>query len=177
MEGGPLPSCSNSIGPTGDKFPSSRTKGSFMKGKNAAEDRTNPAKSTLESVHSGDAFARLVGTELIELEPGFARARLKVTDDVVNFHRMAHGGAIFTLADLACEAAGNSLGAPAVAIQTNIHFLTAGKAGDVLTATAKLTGRVESFGIIEFGVKNQEGRLLSSGQQIIAFKRQRSYPA
>jgi acyl-CoA thioesterase len=142
-----------------------------MKGKKAEEDRKNLSKSTLETIHSGDAFARLVGTELLELEPGLARASLKITDKVVNFHRMAHGGAIFTLADLACEAAGNSLGVPAVAIQTNIHFLAAGRAGDVLTATAELTGRVESCGVIEFGVKNQEGRLLSSGQQIIAFKR------
>jgi acyl-CoA thioesterase len=148
-----------------------------MKRKKAEGQQKDPSKSTLERVHSDDAFARLVGTELVELEPGFARARLEVTDDVVNFQRMAHGGAIFTLADLACEAAGNSLGAPAVAIQTNIHFLTAGKAGDLLTATAKLTGRVESFGVIEFGVKNQEGRLLSSGQQIIAFKRQQPHPA
>ncbi|MBW1816893.1 MAG: hotdog fold thioesterase [Deltaproteobacteria bacterium] len=123
----------------------------------------------LGKIRSGDAFARLAGTELLELQPGFARAELKVTENTVNFHDMAHGGAIFTLADLACEAAGNSCG-EAVAVQTDIHFLAAGRCGDLLTATAKMTGRIQSFGVIDFEITNQAGRLLSMGKQTVIFK-------
>jgi len=86
---------------------------------------------------------------------------------------MAHGGAIFTLADLTCEAAGNSFGEPAVALQTNIHFLSPGMCGDFLTATAKFTSRVESFGVIAFEVRNHEGCLLSTGQQTIIFRKRK----
>lgn len=124
----------------------------------------------LEKINSDDAFAKLTGTELLELQPGFARATLQITENTVNVYDMAHGGAIFTLGDLACEAAGNSYGKTAIAVQTNIHYLAAGKRGDVLTATAKMTSRIESFGVIDFEITNQAGRLLSMGQQTVIFK-------
>ncbi|MCJ7683647.1 MAG: hotdog fold thioesterase [Desulfobacteraceae bacterium] len=135
-----------------------------------AEDRGEFSESMLGKISSGDAFAKLVGMNLLELQPGFARAALKVTENTVNVHDMAHGGAIFTLADLACEAAGNSYGKMAIAVQTNIHFLAAGKCGDLLTATAKMTSRIESFGVIDFEITNKTGRLLSKGQQTVIFK-------
>ena len=137
------------------------------------EDRTKLTTSIREQITSGDNFAKLVGTELIDIQPGFARATLKITEQLVNFHNMAHGGAIFALADLICEAAGNSLGEPAVAVQTNIHFLAPGQCGDLLTATGKLNSRIESFGVIEFEVINQDGLLLSKGQQTIIFRKKK----
>ena len=135
-----------------------------------AEDRGELSEAMLEKINSGDAFAKWAGTDLLELRPGFARASLKITENTVNVHEMAHGGAIFTLADLACEAAANSYGKTAIAVQTNIHFLAAGKCGDLLMSTARLTSRVESFGIIAFEIKNETGRLISTGQQTVIFK-------
>jgi len=46
----------------------------------------------------------------------------------------------------------------------------AGKSGDLLEATAKVTNRSNRIGLVEFEVRNQEGLLLSTGQQIIYFK-------
>jgi acyl-CoA thioesterase len=80
---------------------------------------------------------------------------------------------MFSVADQACEAAGNSYGEPAVALQNNLHFLTAGRSGDILEATAKLTNRSSRVGLIEFEVRNHEGHLLAIGQQLIYFKRTR----
>jgi len=124
-----------------------------------------------DKVNANDTFARLIQMKLLEIQPGFARATLPVTDQTVNLYQMAHGGAIFSVADQACEAAGNSFGKPAVALQHNIHFLAPGKSGDILEATAKVTNRSHRVGLIEFEVKNQEGRLLATGQQLIYFKK------
>jgi len=127
-------------------------------------------KAVLDKVNSEDTFAQLIGMKLLELQPGFARATLPITDATVNIYQMAHGGAIFSVADQACEAAGNSFGAPAVALQHSIHFLNAGKSGDLLEATAKVTNRSTRIGLIEFEVTNQERLLLATGQQLIYFK-------
>jgi acyl-CoA thioesterase len=127
-------------------------------------------KRIFDKVNSEDTFARLIGMKLIELQPGFARATLSVTQATINIYQMAHGGAIFSVADQACEAAGNSFGEPAVALQHSIHFLNAGKSGDLLEATAKVTNRSNRIGLIEFEVRNQEGLFLSTGQQLIYFK-------
>jgi acyl-CoA thioesterase len=109
--------------------------------------------------------------KLIEVQPGYARSTIPITDETINIYKMAHGGAIFSVADQACEAAGNSLGEPAVALQHNIHFVAAGKSGDLLKATAKVTNRSNRIGLIEFEVRNHEGILLAIGQQLIYFKK------
>lgn len=126
-------------------------------------------KSIFDKVNCKDSFSQRIGVKLIELLPGVARTTLSVTDETLNIYRMAHGGAIFSVADQACEAAGNSYGEPAIALQQNIHFLAAGKSGDLLQATAKVTHRSNRIGFIEFEVQNQEGLLMAIGQQVIYF--------
>ena len=128
-------------------------------------------KAISEKVNHEDTFSRTIGVKLIELLPGFARASLPITEETVNIHQMAHGGAIFSVADQACEAAGNSFGQPAVALQQNIHFLAAGRFGDFLEATAKVIHRSNRIGLIKFEVTNQEGLLVATGQQVIYFKK------
>ena len=128
-------------------------------------------KTIFDKVNSEDTFAKQIGMNLIEILTGFARATLLITDEKVNMYQMAHGGAIFSVADQACEAAGNSFGEPAVALQHSIHFLAAGKSGDLIEATAKVTHRSNRIGLIEFEVKNQEGLPLATGQQLIYFKK------
>lgn len=128
-------------------------------------------KDIFDKVSANDTFARLIQMKLLEVQPGFARSTLRITDQMVNIYQMAHGGAIFSVADQACEAAGNSFGKPAVALQHNIHFLAAGKPGDILEATAKVMSQSNRVGLIEFEVRNQEGLLLAIGQQLIYFKK------
>jgi acyl-CoA thioesterase len=128
-------------------------------------------KVMFDKVNREDTFSQRVGVKLVELLPGFARTTLAITDESINIYKMAHGGAIFSAADQACEAAGNSFGEPAVALQQNIHFLAAGKSGDFLEATAKVSHRSKRIGLIEFEVRNQEGLLVAIGQQVIYFKK------
>ncbi|MGZ3538824.1 MAG: hotdog domain-containing protein [Thermodesulfobacteriota bacterium] len=134
-------------------------------------DAKETLKAMFDKVNREDTFSRRVGVKLVELLPGFARTTLTITDETINIYKMAHGGAIFSIADQACEAAGNSFGEPAVALQQNIHFLAPGKSGDFLEATAKVSHRSKRIGLIEFEVRNQEGLLVAIGQQVIFFKR------
>lgn len=127
-------------------------------------------KGIFDKVNAEDTFARRIGMNVIELQSGFARATLLITDETVNIYKMAHGGAVFSVADQACEAAGNSFGEPAVALQFGIHFLAPGKSGDLLEAQAKVIKRSNRTGLIEFEVRNQEGLLLAVGQSLIYFK-------
>ncbi|NIS61528.1 MAG: hotdog fold thioesterase [Proteobacteria bacterium] len=124
----------------------------------------------LERVNIDDTFAKSIGMRVVELSPGCAKALMDVTDDHVNLFRMAHGGAIFSVADHACEAAGNSFGEPAVAIQSNIHFLSPGKPSDRLEATARVVYRTRRIGLVEAFVRNQREEILAHCHQVIYFK-------
>ena len=70
-----------------------------------------------------DLFARHLGIELLELRPGYSRVGLALAPYMVNGLGMLHGAVIFTLADFAFAAAGNSHGRTAVALSMDIHFL------------------------------------------------------
>jgi len=128
-------------------------------------------KAMFDKINREDTFSQRVGVKLVELLLGFARTTLAITNESINIYKMAHGGALFSIADQACEAAGNSFGEPAVALQQNIHFLAPGKSGDFLEATAKVSHRSKRIGLIEFEVRNQEGLLVAIGQQVIYFKK------
>jgi acyl-CoA thioesterase len=127
-------------------------------------------QALLEKVNKGDAFAKSVGMHVVEISQGYAKAIMDVTDSHVNVFQMVHGGVVFSLADHACEAAGNSFGEPAVAIQNNVHFLASGKPGDRLEATARVVHRTRRIGLIEAVVLNQNQQILAQCHQVIYFK-------
>jgi acyl-CoA thioesterase len=52
-------------------------------------------------------FPHSLGVEILSLEPGYSKIKMTVTQQMLNLHGMAHGGAIFTLADSALGLAAN----------------------------------------------------------------------
>jgi acyl-CoA thioesterase len=93
------------------------------------------------STFQKDRFAHLLGIELVEVSAGHAVARLRLAGDHLNGVQIAHGGALFTLADLAFALASNSHGYLAVALSASIQFLRPATAGSVLTARASELSR------------------------------------
>jgi acyl-CoA thioesterase len=84
-----------------------------------------------------DRFADHVGIELLEVSEGRAKAKMEVKEHHLNGVNIAHGGAIFSLADLAFAVASNSHGTVAVSINVSISYLKASVAGNTLVAEAK----------------------------------------
>lgn len=50
----------------------------------------NVAQEIRERIEQ-DLFARSLGIELLELNPGYAKCVMTVRDEMVNFHGSAHG--------------------------------------------------------------------------------------
>jgi acyl-CoA thioesterase len=87
-----------------------------------------------------DLFARHNGIELLEVEPGLAKACMKIEPYHFNAAKTVHGGAIFTLADFAFAVASNSHGTLAMGINTSVSFLKAATKG-TLYAVAREQAR------------------------------------
>ena len=75
---------------------------------------------TLKEMLSADRFAAEAGVELLEISPGYAKARMKVTEKHLNAGGVCQGGALFTLADLAFAAVANSRGRLTLSLNANI---------------------------------------------------------
>lgn len=111
-----------------------------------------------------DTFAKSLGIELVELQPGYARCTLTVSEQMLNAHASAHGGAIFTLADFAFAAACNSYGQIAVALEVSINFIQAVHAGARLTAEAKEEALSARVGLYRLLVTDESGKLVAAAQ-------------
>jgi len=83
-----------------------------------------------------DRFATLVGIELVKVQPGYAVAKMEISEKHLNGVNIIQGGAIFTLADFAFAAASNAWGQVTVGINANISYFQASK-GKTLIAEAK----------------------------------------
>src|SRR5919204_4623457 len=108
---------------------------------------TMPGLSSVEAMMAGDLASRSLGIELTGQGQGRAVTRMRVRDDMVNGHAMAHGGLIFTLADTAFACACNSFGPVTVAASAEIVFIAPARAGDVLEAEAVLRTRFGRSGL------------------------------
>jgi len=76
-----------------------------------------------------DIFAIKCGIKIDEVSPGRAKVKMDVTSNHMNGMGVAHGGAIFTLADFAFAVACNSHGTLAVAASATIAFIKPAMAG------------------------------------------------
>lgn len=117
-----------------------------------------------------DTFARHLGIELTEVRAGHARARMPLDARHVNALGIAHGGAIFALADLAFAGAANSHGNVAVAVNVSITYHAAGT-GPFLTAEAREIHRNFKLGSYEVRITDSQGQLVATFQGLVYRKK------
>src|SRR4051794_1254838 len=103
-----------------------------------------------------DEASQGLGMEIIEIKAGQATLAMTVLPHMVNGHKIAHGGFIFTLADSAFAFACNSRNERTVAAQGAITFIRPGKLGDRLIATAREISRSGRSGIYDVRVTADE---------------------
>ncbi|GAB4345442.1 MAG: hydroxyphenylacetyl-CoA thioesterase PaaI [Candidatus Abyssubacteria bacterium] len=118
-----------------------------------------------------EPYARKMGLELKELAAGYSKVEMRFTHDMENIHKMAHGGAIFSLIDEAFETASNSHGTVAVALNMNITYFAAPEAGELLTAEAKEINRTARTANYYITVSDQTGKLLAACQALVYRKK------
>jgi acyl-CoA thioesterase len=98
-------------------------------------------------------FAHLLGMEIVETWPGGARVVMDTTGKE-NFLGVAHGGAIFSLADQAFAAAANREGILQVAVSVHIQYFSPAKGR--LEAVARLIAETDRTSLILVEVKSGE---------------------
>jgi acyl-CoA thioesterase len=107
-----------------------------------------------------DAYATHLGIKLLDMEEGHARACMPVETFHGNMHGMVHGGAMFSLADFVFQAASNSHGVLAVAVQANITYLQAPRT-KTLYAEASEVSRTRRLATYSIRVTEEGDRLVA----------------
>lgn len=97
---------------------------------------THPNREALDAVFGADPYLRELGGRLVTWSGGSAQVRWRPGPEHTNFSGSIHGGALFSLADVAFAVASNSWGRVCVALTVEIHYLAAPPLGEPLLATA-----------------------------------------
>src|ERR687889_1763731 len=111
---------------------------------------------------AADPLADLLGIELEQVRPGYARATMTVGPQLLNAVGTAHGGATMALLDVVHAAVSNSHGTVAVAQDVHTEFLDAGRPGDRLEAEGTELHRSARTAVYRIEARAQDGRLVAT---------------
>ncbi|NLI11521.1 PaaI family thioesterase [Pelotomaculum propionicicum] len=129
----------------------------------------NKQAEFVEKVRS-DSFSSLLGIDILEARPGYARASLSIVKDMVNFQGNTHGGAICALIDTTCGAASNSPGQTSAGLSLNVSFLKATQLGATLTAVAEEANRTRRTALYRVNVHDEKNDLVAVASGIAYIK-------
>ena len=117
--------------------------------------------SMLKAKVDSEPIASFLKIKLVELSEGYAKVRMKLNAEYLNFNGLIFGGIIMSLADEAFAYASNTVITPNLASQFNIHFVSSANIDDELTAECKVVKSGRRVCISEMIVTNQEGKLIA----------------
>jgi acyl-CoA thioesterase len=101
------------------------------------------------------------GIRIEEVRAGYARLSMVVRADMLNGHRIVHGGMVFALADTAFAYACNGQNVRTVAAQASIVFLGSAAEGETLIAEAEVVAAEGRSGVTRVGVRTGDGRMIA----------------
>ncbi len=130
-------------------------------------DESDLQNKKLFEMISSDSFAKFMGIKLESLKPGYARLSMIFTKEMLNFHGIIHGGAIFALADAAFAASSNSHGKTSVALNMNINFISAVQPGQKLIAVGSEEKVTRKVGVYRITVKTVEDELIAVADGVV----------
>ncbi|GAA1197929.1 acyl-CoA thioesterase [Prauserella alba] len=136
----------------------------------AADDPAAHVSEATRTMLDSDTASAALGIDVTRARDGNAVATMRVTEQMVNGHGIAHGGYLFLLADTTFAAACNSHGPVTVASGAEISFVTSARLGDALVAEAAERTRYGRNGIYDVTVHRET----AAGRETVAEFRGRS---
>ncbi|GHH97102.1 PaaI family thioesterase [Neobacillus kokaensis] len=125
------------------------------------------------NIMKSEPYANFLGIKLTELGPGTASAELIPDENMLNTHNTIHGGIIFSLADYVFAAASNSYGRTAMGVTTNVNFMSAGKRGQTLRASAEEIKKNHKLGWYKIYVYS--GEELCATMEAMVYRKSHSF--
>ena len=124
-------------------------------------------QNILNLIREKDTFALKLGIEILEAADGHSKVTMSMDEGTANALGNVHGGAIFSLADMALATAANSEGVVSVAIEANIHYMAPCVSEGRLYATARKVHETRRLGYFHVEVFREEGKPVAVSQAMV----------
>ena len=124
-------------------------------------DANELASRVAHEMLAGEGTGPAWGIRIEEARADYARLSMVVRADMLNSHKIAHGGMIFALADTAFAYVCNGANQASVAAQASIVFLDKVSEGETLIAEATEVAREGRAGVTRVAVRTVDGRAIA----------------
>ena len=124
------------------------------------EAKNNELARVLTKLKS-DSYAGFLGARITKIERGYAQAVATVAEHMLNFNEVAHGGFIFSVADVAFAAACNSFNQTAVALSFHITYRRPVTIGTQLIAEANEESSGKTTALYKIVVRTDDHRVVA----------------
>ncbi|HUA08018.1 MAG TPA: hydroxyphenylacetyl-CoA thioesterase PaaI [Candidatus Acidoferrales bacterium] len=119
------------------------------------------AERCAQAMYARDRASQNAGMVIDAVAPGYSKVSMTLAPEMVNGHHIAHGGAIFMLADSSFAFACNSRDVATVAQHCSISYISPGREGERLTAECRETSLAGRFGIYDATITGGDGRVVA----------------
>jgi acyl-CoA thioesterase len=126
-----------------------------------APEATNNELARVLTKLESDSYASFLGARITKIERGHAQAVAIVDEHSLNFNEVAHGGFIFSLADVAFAAACNSFNQTAVALSFHITYRRPVTIGTQLIAEANEESSGKTTALYKIVVRTNDQRVVA----------------
>ncbi|MDR1242260.1 MAG: PaaI family thioesterase [Deltaproteobacteria bacterium] len=109
----------------------------------------------LYHLQNNSPICKFFNIEALECAAGYGKARMPLEENQINGLGMAHGGALFTLADIAMVLAVVGNGSHCVTLSSHVSYLNPAKNGPVV-AEAVLISESAKIVHVEVNIKDAE---------------------
>jgi acyl-CoA thioesterase len=119
------------------------------------------AAQVAQHMLAGEGTGPAWGITIEEARAGYCRLSMAVRAEMLNSHKIAHGGMIFALADTAFAYVCNGANHASVAAQASMVFLDKVVEGETLIAEGEEVAREGRAGVTRVAVKTADGRAVA----------------
>ena len=121
-------------------------------------DANELASRVAQGMFAAEGTGPAWGIRIEEARAGYARLSMEVRADMLNGHRIVHGGMVFALADTAFAYVCNGRNEKTVAAQAGIVFLGSAEEGEIVVAEAEEAATAGRSGVTRVSVRTADGR-------------------
>ena len=125
-------------------------------------------KEAITNAIKRETFAQALNMKLVDLDDGYSVVEMVYTpENMNNMYDRAHGGALFGLMDEAFEAASQTKGTIAVALNVNITYVTSPQPGSLLRAEAKRVSETKKTASFDIKITDQDDNMIATSQALV----------
>lgn len=120
-------------------------------------------QKVIDEINATNAFGNYLGIKIDQVSAGYAKVMVDIQPQFTNPYNTIHGGVLYTVADMAGGTAAYSYGQPVVTVDSNFHFLNAGRNVSRLIGIGKEKRNGKSLCVIDVDIMDQDDNILCSG--------------